>query len=48
MLGEGVPTAPLELRSFGRTPNQRAADGLAYSDRPGTSTGPTEALNGRS
>jgi len=27
--------------------NQRAGDVLAYFDRPGTSNGPTEALNGR-
>jgi hypothetical protein len=26
---------------------QRAADVLAYFDRPGTSNGPTEAINGR-
>ncbi|MGQ2914990.1 transposase, partial [Microbacterium aurantiacum] len=26
---------------------QRAADVLAYFERPGTSNGPTEALNGR-
>ena len=27
--------------------NKRAADVLAYFDRPGTSNGPTEAINGR-
>jgi transposase len=36
-----------ELRRLGRTLHQRAADVLAYFDRPGTSNGPTEALNGR-
>jgi hypothetical protein len=30
-----------------RTLKQRAADVLAYFDRPGTSNGPTEAINGR-
>lgn len=33
-----------ELR---RTLTQRATDVLAYFDRPGTSNGPTEAINGR-
>lgn len=46
-LGSGVPAALTELRRLGRTLIQRAADVLAYFDRPGTSNGPTEALNGR-
>jgi len=46
-LREDVPTALTELRRLGRTLNQRAADVLAYFERPGTSNGPTEALNGR-
>ena len=46
-LREGVPAVLTELRRLGRTLNQRAADVLAYFDRPGTSNGPTEALNGR-
>jgi len=46
-LSSGVPTALVELRSLGRTLKQRAADVLAYFDRPGTSNGPTEAINGR-
>jgi transposase len=46
-VGSGVPTALVELRRLGRTLTQRAADVLAYFDRPGTSNGPTEALNGR-
>jgi len=46
-LGSGVPSALVELRRLGRTLTQRAADVLAYFDRPGTSNGPTEALNGR-
>lgn len=43
----GVPTALTELRRLGRTLKQRAADVLAYFNRPGTSNGPTEAINGR-
>ena len=31
----------------GRTLNKRAVDVLAYFDHPGTSNGPTEAINGR-
>ena len=42
-----VPAALVELRRLGRTLKQRAADVLAYFDRPGTSNGPTEAINGR-
>ena len=47
VLRDGVPAALTELRRLGRTLNSRAADVLAYFDRPGTSNGPTEALNGR-
>ena len=43
----GVPTALVEIRRLGRTLKQRAADILAFFDRPGTSNGPTEAINGR-
>ncbi|MFB9283911.1 ISL3 family transposase [Pseudoclavibacter helvolus] len=46
-LVSGVPTALVELRKLGRTLKQRAADVLAFFDRPGTSNGPTEAINGR-
>jgi transposase len=46
-LSHGVPTALTELITLGRTLKQRAADVLAYFDRPGTSNGPTEAINGR-
>ncbi|AZZ55755.1 ISL3 family transposase [Rathayibacter iranicus] len=42
-----VPRALKELVTLGRTMNARAADILAYFDRPGTSNGPTEAINGR-
>lgn len=43
-LNRGVPEALVELRTLGRTLKQRAADVLAYFDRPGTSNGPTEAI----
>jgi transposase len=46
-LGHGVPAALTELITLGRTLRKRAADVLAYFDRPGTSNGPTEAINGR-
>jgi transposase len=46
-LSNGVPKAPQELITLGRTLNKRAADILAYFDRPGTSNGPTETINGR-
>lgn len=46
-IGSGVPAALKEVIVVGRTLNKRAADILAYFDRPGTSNGPTEALNGR-
>jgi len=42
-----VPTPLTELITLGRTLKRRAADVLAYFDRPGTSNGPTEAINGR-
>jgi len=40
----GVPTALVEVTKLGRTLKTRAADVLAYFDRPGTSNGPTEAI----
>jgi transposase len=46
-LAHGVPAALSELRRLGRTLKRRAADVLAYFHRPGTSNGPTEAINGR-
>jgi len=46
-LSIGVPAALIELRRLGRTLSKRAGDVLAYFDRPGTSNGPTEAINGR-
>jgi transposase len=46
-LRSGVPKTLTELITLGRTLTKRAADVLAYFDRPGTSNGPTEAINGR-
>ncbi len=46
-LSHGVPPALTELVTLGRTLKQRATDVLAYFNRPGTSKGPTEAINGR-
>ena len=46
-ISSGVPAALIEVAKFGRTLKKRAADVLAYFDRPGTSNGPTEAINGR-
>ena len=34
----------VEITKLGRTLKKRAADVLAYFDRPGTSNGPTEAI----
>ena len=46
-ISRGVPAALAEIITLGRTLKKRAADVLAYFDRPGTSNGPTEAINGR-
>jgi transposase len=46
-VSHGVPAALREIITLGRTLKKRAADVLAYFDRPGTSNGPTEAINGR-
>jgi len=45
-VSHGVPSALTEVITLGRTLKKRAADVLAYFDRPGTSNGPTEAING--
>ena len=42
-----VPAPLTEVITLGRTLKKRGADVLAYFDRPGTSNGPTEAINGR-
>jgi len=46
-LSNGVPAQLTELITLGRTLKRRAGDVLAYFTRPGTSNGPTEAINGR-
>ena len=46
-VSHGVPAVLTELVTLGRTLKKRAEDVLAYFDRPGTSNGPTEAINGR-
>lgn len=46
-ISSGVPGALREVITLGRTLKKRATDVLAYFDRPGTSNGSTEALNGR-
>jgi transposase len=46
-ISNGVPAALIELITLDRTLKRRAVDVLAYFDRPGTSNGPTEAINGR-
>ena len=42
----GVPAVLSEVITLGRTLKKRAGR-AAYFDRPGTSNGPTEAINGR-
>ncbi len=46
-VSHGVPRALNEIITLGRTLKKRADDVLAYFERPGTSNGPTEAINGR-
>lgn len=46
-ISDAVPAALTEVSTLGRTLKKRADDVLAYFDRPGTSNGPTEAINGR-
>ena len=43
----GVSAALVEIRKLGCTLKQRSADILAFFNRPGTSKGRTEAINGR-
>ena len=45
-LKTGVPVGLDELRSLGQTLQRRRDDILAFFDHPGTSNGPTEAING--
>ena len=42
-----VPAALPEVATLGHTLKKRAADILTYFDHPGTSNGPSEAINGR-
>ena len=46
-ISHGVPVVLSEVITLGRTLKKRAEDVLAYFERPGTSNGPTEAINGR-
>ncbi|MDK9349917.1 ISL3-like element ISPfr1 family transposase [Propionibacterium freudenreichii] len=46
-ISASVPEQLVEIRKLARTLTQRASDVLGYFDRPGTSNGPTEAINGR-
>ena len=46
-VSHSVPTALSEVTTLGQTLKKRSADVLAYFERPGTSNGPTEAINGR-
>lgn len=46
-LTQSIPKSLPELARLGRTLNKRRADVLAFFDHPGTSNGPTEAINGR-
>ena len=46
-ISHNVPAALSEVVTLGRTLTRCASDILAYFDRPGTSKGPTEAINGR-
>ena len=46
-IATGLPTGLVEVRKLARTLKQCASDILGYFDRPGTSNGPTEAINGR-
>ena len=46
-IGRGVPAGLAEVAKLGRTLKSRSTDVIAYFDHPGTSNGPTEAINGR-
>ena len=46
-ISRGVPNELTEIVKLGHSLARRAVDVLAYFDRPGTSNGPTEAINGR-
>ncbi len=46
-INTAAPTGLAELAQLGRTLHNRRDDILAFFDHPGTSNGPTEAINGR-
>ena|SRR5690625_4316771 len=46
-LQESVSSLAEEVRKLSHTLDRRRKDILAYFDHPGTSNGPTEAINGR-
>ena len=46
-LRQAVPNGLEEIQTLAKTLTERASDILAYFDRPRTSNGPTEAINGR-
>ena len=46
-LRQAVPDGLEEVQTLARTLISRSQDVQAYFDRPGTSNGPTEAVNGR-
>jgi len=46
-ISHGVPPPLEEVRRLGHTLSRRRTDIMAYFDHPGTSNGPTEAINGR-
>ena len=45
-LHSSIPTGLQKLRSLGQTMTRHRDDILAFFDHPGTSNGPTEAING--
>ncbi len=46
-VSQGVPSTLSEIITLGRTLKKRATDVLTCFERPGTSNGPTGAINGR-
>lgn len=46
-VSSGVPAELVEVTRLGRTLKRRAVDVLSFFDRPGTSNGPAEGINGR-
>ena len=46
-IGSSVPASLVEVARLGRTLTTRRGDILAFFERPGTSNGPTQTINGR-